>query len=150
MPASVTPDAVTSGLWPYAGRVPTDETSRRTRGPAIATAVVVAQGLALVAFGAWLMVARSGDTPSNESVYQGSTAYMFVTGALVLLVAVAARRGVGWAMSAAVFVQLLALAVTYEMAKEGFWAGAVPLGLASVVALLSLLSPSGRAAFGRS
>ena len=74
---------------------------------------------------------------------------MFVTGALVLLVAVAAGRGVGWAMGAAVVVQLLALAVTYEMAKEGFWAGAAPLGLASVVALLSLLSLSGRAAFGR-
>ena len=131
-------------------RLPTDETSRRTRGPVIATAIVVAQGLALVAFGVWLMVERWNETPSNESVYQGSTAYMFVTGALVLLVAVAARRGVGWAMGAAVFVQLLALAVTYEMAKEGFWAGAVPLGLASAVALLSLLSPSGRAAFGRS
>jgi hypothetical protein len=150
MPVSVTPDAWGSGPWPYAGRVPPDDTPRRTRGPAIATAVIVAQGLTLVAFGAWLMVARSGDSPSNESVYQGSTAYMFVTGALVLLVALAARRGVGWAMGAAVFVQLLALGVTYEMAKEGFWAGAVPLGLASVVALQSLLSPSGRAAFGRS
>ena len=106
--------------------------------------------MTLIVFGAWLMLVRSGDTPSNESVYQGSTAYMFVTGALVLLVAVAAWRGVGWAMSAAVLVQLLALAVTYEMAKEGFWVGAVPLGLASLGAMLALLSPSGRAAFGRS
>ncbi|HEU0214425.1 MAG TPA: hypothetical protein VFR13_10090 [Jiangellaceae bacterium] len=122
----------------------------RTRASTVAVAVVVAQGLTLIVFGAWLMLVRSGDTPSNESVYQGSTAYMFVTGALVLLVAVAAWRGVGWAMSAAVLVELLALAVTYEMAKEGFWVGAVPLGLASLGALLALLSPSGRAAFGRS
>lgn len=142
-----------AGAWagPYAGGVATESAPRpRTRASTVAVAVVVAQGLTLIVFGAWLMLVRSGDTPSNESVYQGSTAYMFVTGALVLLVAVAAWRGVGWAMSAAVLVELLALAVTYEMAKEGFWVGAVPLGLASLGALLALLSPSGRAAFGRS
>ncbi|MGH8824042.1 MAG: hypothetical protein ACRDVN_06145 [Jiangellaceae bacterium] len=131
--------------------MPTDSSPRRrTRGPATAMAVIVAQGLALVAFGVWLMVMRSGDTPSNESVYQGSTAYMFVTGVLVLLVAVAVWRGVGWALGAAVFVQLLALAVAYEMATAGFWVGAVPLGLASGLALVALLSPAGRAAFNRS
>ena len=52
MPASVTPDAWGSGPWPHAGRVPPDDTPRRARAPAIATAVVVAQGLTLVAFGA--------------------------------------------------------------------------------------------------
>ncbi len=130
--------------------MPTDSTpGGRGRGPAVATAVVAGQGLALVGFGVWLIVRRASDTPSNESVYEGSTAYMFVTGALVLLVAAAMWRGLGWAMGAAVFVQLLALAVTYEMANAGFWVGAVPLGLASAGALLALLSPSGRAAFDR-
>jgi hypothetical protein len=37
-----------------------------------------------------------------------------------------------WAFGAGVFLQLLVLGVTYEMARGGFWPGAMLLGRASV------------------
>jgi len=40
--------------------------------------------------------------------------------------------------------------VTYQMASDGFWPGAMLLGLADVAALLALFSAPARAALGRS
>jgi hypothetical protein len=48
-----------------------------------------------------------------------------------------------------VFVQVLALPLALTMAAERFWVGAVVLGTLAVVGLATLLSPSGRVAFGR-
>ncbi len=135
---------------PYPCPVPTDPApARRPAGLSASTAVVAAQGAALLGFGVWLLARRAGDVPSNEAVFEGSTAYAFVTGGLVLVVAAGLWWRRGWAYAAGVFLQLLALAVTYEMARAGFWIGAIPLALGSGVALLGLLSPSGRAALGR-
>ncbi|MGH8775992.1 MAG: hypothetical protein ACRDWI_12745 [Jiangellaceae bacterium] len=75
---------------------------------------------------------------------------MFVLALLLGVLAVALWRRRGWSYGAAVFAQLLGLAVTYEMARGELWVGAVPLDLASVGALVSLLSPANRAALGRS
>jgi hypothetical protein len=54
-----------------------------------------------------------------------------------------------WAFGAALFLQVLALPLAWTMAGEGFWAGAVPLGVVALVAAGALLSAPGRAAFER-
>jgi len=48
------------------------------------------------------------------------------------------------------FPSAVGLGVTYEMASDGFWPGAMLLGLADVAALLALFSAPARAALGRS
>jgi hypothetical protein len=128
------------------------ESSVRSGPPApiLAAAVIVAvQGLALLAFGAWLLTRRSSELPSNQQVFEGSAVYLLVCAALVLLVASALRSLRGWALAAGLVIQLIALGVTYEMARAGFWIGAGPLGLAATATIVALLSHGSRLALDR-
>ena len=141
--------------------MPTDHTSRDNPAPAgagsrgrplglvVAALVVAAQALAPVVFAIWMMVRHGSETPSNESVYEGATIYLIVLGLMVSAIAFGLWRRRGWSFGAAVFVQLLALAVTYEMTDSGFWAGAVPLGVAAIGCLALLFTTPVRTALGR-
>jgi uncharacterized membrane protein len=111
--------------------------------------VVAAEGVASLGFAGWLLLRGASEEPSNQGVLQGTTAYLVLMGALVLVVALALWLQKRWAFGAGVFVQLLGLGVTYQMASGGFWAGAVLLGLACVGALFALFSAPARAALGR-
>jgi uncharacterized membrane protein len=125
-------------------------TGRRPVALLVAVGMVTVEGAALLAFAGWNLLRRSSDQPSNPGVFQGATAYLGLLGVLVLVVAAALVLRQRWAFGAAVFLQLLALAVTYEMVRGGFWLGAVLLGLTCVAALVGLFSGSTRAALGRS
>lgn len=116
----------------------------------IAAGVVTAEGAALLGFAGWLLLRRTSGEPSNPGVFQGATAYVLLMGLLVLVVALALWLQQRWAFGAGVFLQLLGLGVTYEMASGGLWLGAILLGLACVAALLALFSAPARAALGRS
>lgn len=114
-----------------------------------AIGVLALQSAALLGFSAWLLLRRLEETPSNERVFEGSAVYLLLSGLLVALVALALRSLRGWAYGAAVVVQLLALGVSYEMARGGFWLGAVPMALVTVGALTALLTKPARTALGR-
>jgi hypothetical protein len=116
----------------------------------VAAGVVAVEGAALLGFAGWLLLRRTSEEPSNRGVFEGATAYIALMGLLVLVVAVALWLQKRWAFGAGVFLQLLGLGVTYQMASGGFWPGAILLGLASVAALLALFSAPARAALGRS
>lgn len=111
--------------------------------------VLALQSLALLGFSGWLLARRVDEVPSNELVFEGSAVYLVLAGLLVGLVALALRSMRGWAYGAAVVVQLLALGVTYEMARGGFWVGVVPMAVAAVAALAALFTKPARTAFGR-
>lgn len=128
--------------------MPSDD-RRRPGALLIAAGVVTLQGAALVGFAGWNLMRRSSEDPSNPAVYEGATAYLALFGVLIMVVAVALAARKRWAFGAAVFLQLLALGVVYEMATGGFWLGAGLLGLACAGALVALLSAPARAALGR-
>ena len=107
------------------------------------------QALALLGFSGWLIMRRLSDTPSNEQVFEGAAVYLSLSGVLIGLIALALRSRRGWAYGAAVVVQLIALGVTYEMARADFWVGAVPMALAVAAALAALFSKPARVAFNR-
>jgi hypothetical protein len=123
--------------------------ARRPAGLLVAACVVAVEGAALVGFAGWLLFRRTIENPSNQGVFRGATAYVALMGLLVLAVAVALWLQKGWSFGAGVFLQLLGLGVTYQMASGGFWPGALVLGLACVAALLALFSAPARAALGR-
>jgi hypothetical protein len=122
---------------------------RRPAALLIAVGAVVAEGVASLGFAAWLLLRGTREEPSNQGVLQGTTAYLLLMGALVLGVALALWLQKRWAFGAGVFLQLLGLGVTYQMASGGFWTGAVLLGLACVGTLVALFSAPARAALGR-
>lgn len=126
-----------------------DERQGRPVGLVVAALVVAAQALAPIVFAIWMVVRHGSDTPSNESVYEGATIYLIVLGLMVSAIAGGLWRRRGWSFGAAVFVQLLALAVTYEMTNSGFWAGAVPLGVSAVGCIVLLFTTPVRTALGR-
>jgi uncharacterized membrane protein len=115
----------------------------------VAAIVVALEGAALLGFAGWLLLRRTSEEPSNVGVLQGTTAYLLLMGALVLVVALALWLQKRWTFGAAVFLQLLGLGVTYQMARGGFWFGAVLLGCACIAALVALFSAPARAALGR-
>jgi hypothetical protein len=115
----------------------------------VAIGVLALQSAALLGFSGWLLLRRLEEQPSNEQVFEGSAVYLLLSGFLVALVAIALRSLRGWAYGATVVVQLLALGVTYEMVRGGFWLGAVPMAVAAGAALAALFSRSARAAFNR-
>lgn len=115
----------------------------------MAIGVVGLQSVALLGFSGWLFIKRLEETPSNEQVFEGAAVFLLLSGLLVALVALALRSRRGWAYGATVVVQLLALGVTYEMARAGFWIGAVPMAVVAGVALAALFSKPARAAFSR-
>jgi hypothetical protein len=115
----------------------------------IAAGLITVEGAALLGFAGWLLLRRTSEQPSNPGVFQGATAYVLLMGLLVLAVALALWLQKRWAFGAGVFLQLLGLGVTYQMADGGFWPGAMLLGLVCVAALLALFSAPARAALGR-
>jgi hypothetical protein len=129
--------------------VSSDARRRRPGALLVAAGVVALQGFSFLGFAAWNLLRRSSEEPSNPDVYQGATVYLALFGVLIVVVAGALVARKRWAFGAAVFLQLLALFVTYEMATGGFWLGAGLLGLACVGALVALFSAPARAALGR-
>src|SRR5215207_9113431 len=97
---------------------------RRPMALLVAAGVVAIEAAALLGFAGWNLLRRASEEPSNFGVFEGATAYFGLFGVLVLLVAGALVLQHGWAFGAAVFLQLLGLAVTYEMLRSGFWLGA--------------------------
>jgi hypothetical protein len=122
---------------------------RRPATLLVAAGVVAAEGVASLSFAGWLLQRGTSEEPSNQGVLQGATAYLVLMGALIFVVALALWLQKRWAFGAGVFVQLLGLGVTYQMASGGFWGGAVLLGLACAGALVALFSAPARAALGR-
>jgi hypothetical protein len=124
---------------------------RAARSPALVlvAAVVAAQGLALLGWGLYELVQLQGDQASNRDVAVGSMAYFLTLGVLILLIAAGLWTGRRWLYGAAVFIELIALGLTWEMLTERFWIGAVLTGGTAVAALATLFSRNGRAAFGR-
>lgn len=114
-----------------------------------ATCVVGAEGLAVLAYTGWLGYELLTEEPDNMAVATGSATFLLVFALLVLAVAWGLRRRQSWAGGAAIFLELLALPVAYEMAGGGFWLGTVVLAPAAVLALVALMSEPGRAALGR-
>lgn len=131
---------------------PSAASSRRATRPravVLVAAVVTAQGIALLCWGLYELVQLQGDQASNRDVALGSTAYFLTVGMLVLLVAAGLWTRRRWLYGAAVFIELIALGLTWEMLTERFWVGAVLTGSTAIAALAALLSKNGRAAFGR-
>ena len=121
----------------------------RPQARTLIAAVVTAQGAALLGWGLYELVELQGDSASNRDVAVGSMAYFLTLAGLVLLVALGLWTGRRWLYGAAVFIELIALGLTWEMLTERFWLGAVLTGGTAVAALVALFSRSGRAAFGR-
>lgn len=111
--------------------------------------VVLAEGLALLAYGGWLVVQWLTAEASNAELARELPWYFLVFGVLVVLVAVGLFRRMGFAYGATVAIQLLCLPIAWQMASESFWLGAIPLATGALAALIALLSPAGRAAFDR-
>jgi hypothetical protein len=133
----------------YPGRVP-DPTGELATWPRVIVGTVVSlEAAALLGFSGWELYRSTVETPSNQAVAQGTTVYFAVVGVLVALVAVAVWRTRSWSHGAAVFLQLLALPVAWTMATAGFWPGALLLGGSALAALVALVSPPGRAVYGR-
>jgi hypothetical protein len=114
-----------------------------------AAVVVLAEGLALLGYGGWLVVQWLTAEASNAELARELPWYFLVFGVLVVLVAVGLFRRMGFAYGATVAMQLLCLPIAWQMASAAFWLGAIPLAGGAVTALVALLSPAGRAAFGR-
>jgi hypothetical protein len=116
----------------------------------VAAAVLVAlEALAPIVFAVSMIVRDRSERPSNEAVYEGSTTYLIVLGLMVLAVAAGVWRARGWSFGAAAFTQLILIAVVYEMTRESFWAGAIPLGAAAAATLALLFSRPVRRRLGR-
>jgi hypothetical protein len=133
------------------GGVPGDGALPGARSPALVlvAAVVTAQGAALLAWGLYEFTELQGDEASNRDVAVGSTAYFLTLAMLVLLVGVGLWMRRRWLYGAAVFIELIALGLTWEMLSERFWIGAGLVGATALAALAALFSRPGRAAFGR-
>jgi hypothetical protein len=130
--------------------VPSDAApAARPPGLLVATAVVAAEGLALLGFGLWLGVELVVSEPSNRDVGSGSAVYFVVLGALVLLLAWSLWRRSGWSHGGSVFAQVLALPIAWTMLRAGSWELAVPTAALAVAALVALLQPATRTALGR-
>lgn len=115
----------------------------------VATLVVAAQGLAVLAYTAWLGYELVTAEPDNMAVATGSATFLLLFALAVLGVAAALWRRQSWAGGAAIALELLALPICYEMVGGGFWLGALVLGPAAVAALVALMGEPGRTALGR-
>jgi hypothetical protein len=115
----------------------------------VAGAVVALEAVLLLGVAVWQEGGVLAGQAQVVAVAQGTAAYFLLLAVAVAGLSVAVWRAARWAFGAAVFVQVLALPLVATMVAEGFWPGAVVLGSLAVLALVALLSPSGRAAFGR-
>lgn len=132
------------------GNVDAAAENRRPPGLIVATLVVGLEALTLLGFAGWLVLRHGSEVPSNEQVYSGSVVYLVVFGAMVAIVAASLWKLRGWAFGAAVFMQVLALPIAWQMGGAGFWLGAVPLAMVAVVAVIGLMSGPARLVLGRS
>jgi hypothetical protein len=126
-----------------------EQPATRSTAHQVAALALALEALAMLGVAAWQESGALRGGADNPQVAQGSAAYFLVFGLVVAAFAVAAWRGARWVFGPAVFLQVLALPMAVSMASEGFWLGAVLLGGLAVLALVALLAPSGRAAFGR-
>jgi hypothetical protein len=111
--------------------------------------VVALEALLMLGVAVW----QEGGVLAGEAqvvaIAQGTAAYFLLLAVVVAGLAVAVWRGARAAFGAAVFVQVLALPLVATMVVERFWPGALVLGSLAVAGLVTLVSASGRAAFGR-
>ncbi|HEU4675577.1 MAG TPA: hypothetical protein VFS29_06305 [Motilibacteraceae bacterium] len=121
----------------------------RPRWLAAAATVVGLQGLALLAYAAFLGVETVVSTPEHRDVATGSATFLALVGAALCAVGWALWRRHGWAVGAGVTAQLISVAIAWYMLAAHFWVGGIPLVLAIVVALVGLFAPSTREAVGR-
>lgn len=115
----------------------------------VAAAALGVQALAMLAVAAWQEGGVLAGEASSPQVATGSAAYFAVFGVVVAVFAGLALKGTGWVYGPTVFLQVLALPLAATMAAERLWWGALLLGGVAVGALVVLLAPTGRAAFGR-
>ena len=151
--------AVASGLTTTSARMssayesyaaPMDQPTPTSRVAGRVAAIgVLLQAAGLLGFAIWEMVQSGQRAPSNVAVFQGSVVYLSVSGVLLGTVGVAlwARRSAAFGITVAV--QLIVLAIGYEMARSSFWVGALPVWTSAGVVLVGLLSRPGRECFGR-
>lgn len=121
----------------------------RPRWLVAAAAVVGLQGLALLAYAAFLAVETVVSTPEHRDVATGSATFLAIVGVALCAVGWALWRRHGWAAGAGVTVQLISVAIAWYMLSAHFWLGGIPLAVGLVVALVGLLAPSTRRALGR-
>jgi hypothetical protein len=121
----------------------------QARAHRVVVAAVLLEGLALLGVGAWQVAGIVSEGFDDDGVALGSSVYFLLVGGLVLGLLVPVVRRRSWAYGAALFLQVLGLPLAATMAGEGFWVGAVPLGLVALAAAWALVSAPGRAAFGR-
>jgi hypothetical protein len=116
----------------------------------VAAAVVVGlEGLALLAYAAFLGVETVVSTPEHRDVATGSATFLALIGVALCAVWWALWRRQGWAAGAAVTAQLVSVAIAWYMLAARFWLGGIPLAVGVVVALVGLFAPSTRTALGR-
>jgi hypothetical protein len=115
----------------------------------MAAVVVGIEALAMLGVAVWQETGVLGGQAAQPDVAVGTAAYFLLVGAVVAVVAAFLWRAARWAFGPAVFLQLLGLLLAGTMASAGLWTGALALGVLVAIGLVVLLSPAGRAAFGR-
>lgn len=123
--------------------------SQAGRAHAVVVGVLVTEALLVAGVAVWLALSTVQQGADEEGIAVGALVFFVMAAALLGALAVAARRRWGPAHGMAVTLQLLALPMVWQMTQQGFWVGAVPIGALAVAGLVALLSPDGRAAFGR-
>lgn len=107
------------------------------------------QGLALLAYAAFLGIETVVSTPEHRDVATGSATFLALIGVALCGVGWALSRRHGWAVGAGVTAQLISVAIAWYMLAAHFWVGGIPLVLAIAIALVGLFAPSTREAVGR-
>jgi hypothetical protein len=110
---------------------------------------VAVEAVAMVGVAVWQESGVLAGQAVRVDVATGTAAYFLVVGIAVAVLAVLVWRGVRGAFGPAVFLQLIGLLLAGTMVAAGWWLGAVVLAGLALGALVVLLSPSGREAFGR-
>ncbi|KWW99396.1 hypothetical protein C3Y87_13870 [Carbonactinospora thermoautotrophica] len=114
----------------------------------VAAVLVALEGLVLAGYAGYVLVIAISGRPHSLAGIEAVAGYLMLLGVLVLLVAWGLYRERRWSRGPGVLVQLLALAVTWNMFQAGAYALGVPLGLAALVALVALVLLTARAARG--
>ena len=115
----------------------------------VAGSVVGVEAVAMVGVAVWQESGVLAGQATRVDVATGTAAYFLVVGLAVAVLAVLVWRGARGAFGPAVFLQLVALLLAGTMVAAGWWVGAVLMAGVALAALVVLLSPRGREAFGR-
>lgn len=146
-PAHGAPGA--AGVADDAGTVTPEAAAGRPRWLVAAAVVVGLEGLALLAYAAFLGIETVVATPEHRDVATGSATFLALIGLALCAVGWALWRRRGWAAGAGVTAQLISVAIAWYMLSAHFWLGGIPLAVGLVVALVGLFAPSTREALGR-